>query len=303
MKQPVFETDFPELNLMKRGKVRDIYDLGDALLMVATDRISAFDVVMPDPIPEKGKVLTQISLFWFEMMKPLVENHLISANADEYPSVCKPYTDVLRDRSMLVRKTTPLPIECVVRGYISGSGWKSYQESGSVCGIKLPGGLKESDKLPEPVFTPSTKEEIGFHDINIDFEETVIRIGRPLADKVKSLSLELYIKGKELADRQGIIIADTKFEFGRVGDEVILIDEVLTPDSSRFWPKAFYDPGGPQKSFDKQYVRDYLLSTDWNKEPPGPSLPEEVIRNTHEKYLEALLMITDNSQFTIHNYV
>lgn len=299
MNQPVVETNFPELNLIKRGKVRDIYDLGDALLMVATDRISAFDVIMPDPIPGKGKVLTQISLFWFEVMKPLVENHLISGNADEYPSVCKPYTDILRDRSMLVKKTEPLPIECVVRGYISGSGWKSYQESGSVCGIELPGGLKESDKLPEPLFTPSTKEEVGLHDINIDFEEAARRVGRPLAEKVKSLSLELYIKGTELADKQGIIIADTKFEFGRVGDDVILIDEVLTPDSSRFWPKALYSPGGSQKSFDKQYVRDYLLSIDWNKEPPGPSLPEEVISNSHEKYLEALNLLTGNRKTEI----
>ncbi|QTA89873.1 phosphoribosylaminoimidazolesuccinocarboxamide synthase [Desulfonema magnum] len=284
----VFESDFKELNLVKRGKVRDIYDLGDSLLMVATDRISAFDVIMPNPIPEKGKILTQISLFWFEIMKPLVGNHVISGNADDYPDVCRPYADMLRERSMLVKKAEPLPIECVVRGYISGSGWKSYQESGTVCGIKLPDGLKESDKLPEPIFTPSTKEEVGTHDINIDFEETVRKIGKPLAEKVKSLSLEIYNKGAEVADKQGIIIADTKFEFGLVGDEVILIDEILTPDSSRFWPKASYKPGGAQKSFDKQYVRDYLISINWNKEPPAPSLPEDVVENTRKKYLEAL---------------
>ncbi len=284
----VFESDFKELNLVKRGKVRDIYDLGDSLLMVATDRISAFDVIMPNPIPEKGKILTQISLFWFEIMKPLTDNHVISGNADDYPDVCKPYADMLRERSMLVKKAKPLPIECVVRGYISGSGWKSYQKSGTVCGIKLPEGLRESDKLPEPIFTPSTKEEVGTHDINIDFEETAKRIGRPLAEKIRSLSLEIYNKGAEVADKQGIIIADTKFEFGLVGDDVILIDEILTPDSSRFWPKSSYKPGGAQKSFDKQYVRDYLISINWNKEPPAPSLPEDVIENTRKKYLEAL---------------
>ncbi|MDM8552016.1 phosphoribosylaminoimidazolesuccinocarboxamide synthase [Desulfobacterales bacterium HSG2] len=292
MKKPLFETDFPELNLVKRGKVRDIYDLGDSLLMVTTDRISAYDVILPNPIPDKGKVLTQISLFWFDVMKPLVRNHLISGDVEAYPEVCKPYADTLRGRSMLVRKAEPLSVECVVRGYISGSGWKSYQESGSVCGIELAEGLKESDRLPEPLFTPSTKEDIGVHDINIDFEEAAKRIGRSLAERVRSLSIDIYKRGMELADKQGIIIADTKFEFGLVGDEIILIDEVLTPDSSRFWPKASYTPGGSQKSFDKQYVRDYLTSLNWDKKPPAPSLPENVIENTREKYIEALNLIT-----------
>jgi len=292
MEHIIFETDFPKLNLLKRGKVRDIYDLGDSLLMVATDRLSAFDVIMPDPIPEKGKILTQISLFWFDVMKPLVQNHIISGNPDEYPASCKPYSDILRGRSMLVRKLKPIPIECVVRGYISGSGWKSYKKTGEVCGIKLPEGMKESDRLPEPIFTPSTKEEVGLHDINIDFEETVKRIGRSLAEKIKELSLAIYKRGADLADKKGIIIADTKFEFGIDGEEVILIDEVLTPDSSRFWSKELYKPGGSQQSFDKQYVRDYLESLNWDKKPPGPSLPENVIQNTRKKYQEALDILT-----------
>ncbi len=295
MKQPVLETDFEKLNLIKRGKVRDMYDLGDKLLMVATDRISAFDVVMPDSIPEKGKILTQISLFWFEIMKSLLPHHVISSNVDDFPASCKPYAEILQGRSMLVKKAEPLPIECVVRGYISGSGWKDYQAAGSICGIKLPEGLKESDKLPEPVFTPSTKAEIGLHDVNIDFEEVVKRIGKTLADKVRSLSLAIYKKGAELADEKGIIIADTKFEFGLFENNLILIDELLTPDSSRFWPKASYLPGGPQKSFDKQYVRDYLLSINWNKKPPGPPLPKDVITNTRNKYLEAFKILTASS--------
>ncbi len=214
MEQIVFETDFPELNLLKRGKVRDMYDLGESLLMVATDRISAFDVIMPDPVPEKGKILTQISLFWFDVMKPVISNHIISSNVDDYPEICKPYAEMLRDRSMFVKKAKPLPVECVVRGYISGSGWKSYQESGIVCGIKLPDGLQESEKLTEPIFTPSTKEEVGVHDVNINFEEAVKIVGRNLAEKVKEISLLIYKKGAELADKKGIIIADTKFEFG-----------------------------------------------------------------------------------------
>ncbi len=293
MKHAIFETDFPDLNLLKKGKVRDIYDLDDSLLMVTTDRLSAFDVVMPDPIPDKGKILTQISLFWFEVMKPLVPNHLISSNVDDYPSSCKPYAEDLKGRSMLVKKTEPLPIECVVRGYISGSGWESYKETGDICGIKLSEGLKESDKLPEPIFTPSTKAEIGLHDINIDFEEATKKIGRTLADKVKEFSLEIYKRGAEFADKKGIIIADTKFEFGLNENEIILIDEVLTPDSSRFWPKETYKPGGPQKSFDKQYFRDYLISINYNRKPPGPSLPADVIRNTRNKYMEALKLLTD----------
>ena len=292
MKTAVNETDFQDLDLIKRGKVRDIYDLGETLLMVASDRISAFDVVMPDPVPDKGIILTQISLYWFEIMKPIIENHVISADIDDYPAVCRPYAETLRGRSMLVKKTEPLSIECVVRGYISGSGWKSYQETGSVCGIQLPGSLRESDQLPEPIFTPSTKEELGAHDINIDFAEAGKRIGAELAAKVKDLSLSIYKKGSEMALEKGIIIADTKFEFGLLGDILILIDEVLTPDSSRFWPKDAYQPGGAQQSYDKQYLRDHLLSISWNKQPPAPSLPEDIIRNTRKKYLEALTQLT-----------
>lgn len=292
MEETVLETRFANLNLIKRGKVRDIYDLGDRLLIVATDRLSAFDVVLPDPIPGKGKILTQISLFWFDLIKPLVPNHLLSTDVKDFPDICKPYTDILKDRSMLVKKAEPLPIECVVRGYISGSGWTDYQESGSICGIKLPEDLVESDKLPEPIFTPSTKAEIGHHDINIDFEEAIEKIGKTLADRVKTLSLTIYKKGAEFAVEKGIIIADTKFEFGLYNDELILIDEVLTPDSSRFWPKESYRPGGPQNSYDKQYVRDYLISINWNRKPPGPNLPKDVILNTHNKYLEAFNQLT-----------
>ena len=292
MEQAVIETKLDALNLTKRGKVRDIYDLGDYLLMVATDRISAFDVVMPNPIPEKGKILTQISLFWFEIMRPILPNHVISANVDDYPEICRPYSEILRGRSMLVKKAEPLPIECIVRGYISGSGWNDYQISGSVCGIKLPEGLKESDKLPEPVFTPSTKADSGLHDVNIDFEKTIEKIGKPLAEKVRKLSIEIYKKGAELAYKKGIIIADTKFEFGLLNGDLILIDEILTPDSSRFWPQPSYKPGGAQNSFDKQYLRDYLLSINWNKKPPAPSLPQNVITNTRDKYLEAFHKLT-----------
>ncbi|MCP5051832.1 MAG: phosphoribosylaminoimidazolesuccinocarboxamide synthase [bacterium] len=294
MKKAVFETDLPELKLLQRGKVRDIYDLDEAILMVATDRLSAFDVVMPNPVPDKGMVLTQISLFWFNVMKSIVPNHVVSSNTDDYPAVCRSHTDILKGRSMLVKKTKPLPIECVVRGYISGSGWKSYQKNQSVCGIKLPEGLKESDKLPEPIFTPSTKADMGEHDINIDFETAIDKIGRDLADTVKHLSLAIYKKGAALADEKGIIIADTKFEFGLKGDEILLIDEVLTPDSSRFWPKEHYKPGGAQLSFDKQFVRDYLISIDWDRTPPAPELPEEVIAGTQKRYLKALKQLTGN---------
>jgi phosphoribosylaminoimidazole-succinocarboxamide synthase len=292
MSQAVIETDFPGLNLLKRGKVRDIYDLGEHLLMVATDRISAFDVVMPDPVPDKGKILTQISMYWFGEMASLVPNHVISSRVEEYPEICAPYADTLRDRSMLVKKADPLAIECVVRGYISGSGWKSYGADGTVCGLKLPEGLKESEKLPSPLFTPSTKANVGEHDENIDFDTACDIVGRPLAEKLRDLSLAIYEKGADIAAEKGIIIADTKFEFGLVGDELVLIDEVLTPDSSRFWPAATYAPGGSQKSFDKQYVRDYLQTLDWNKTPPGPRLPEEVVQHSRSKYLEALELIT-----------
>ncbi|RTZ96755.1 MAG: phosphoribosylaminoimidazolesuccinocarboxamide synthase [Deltaproteobacteria bacterium] len=293
--KPVMQTDFKDLKLLQRGKVRDMYDLGDKLLMVATDRLSAFDVVMPDPIPDKGKVLTQISLFWFDVMQSVIANHLISADVEKYPEPCRAYADILHGRSMLIKKTRPLAIECVVRGYISGSGWKSYQQSGTVCGISLPEGLKESDRLPEPIFTPSTKADLGAHDENIDFDRAADIVGRSLAEKVREISLSIYKKGAELAAEKGIIIADTKFEFGLDGDNLILIDEVLTPDSSRFWPRATYAPGGPQKSYDKQYVRDYLLSINFDKKPPGPPLPAEVIDATRKKYLEALTQLAGNA--------
>lgn len=288
MEEALYQTDIPDLPLLQQGKVRDIYDMGDALLMVATDRISAFDVVMPNPVPDKGKVLTRISVYWFELMRSIVDNHIIASDVEQYPAELQPYKELLRDRSMLVRKTRPLPVECVVRGYLSGSGWKAYQKTGEVCGIAMPSGLRESDPLPEPVFTPSTKAEAGAHDENISFEEVVEMVGRDTAERIRDLSLAIYRKGAAVAKERGIIIADTKFEFGFDGDQLILIDEVLTPDSSRFWPRATYQPGGPQESFDKQYLRDYLLSLDWDKTPPAPSLPAEVIANTRKKYLEAL---------------
>jgi len=295
MKKPVSETDFPELKLLKRGKVRDIYDLDEYLLMVVSDRISAFDVVMPEPIPDKGIILTQISLFWFDIVEPLIQNHVVASDVDQFPEVCHQYADVLRGRSMLVKKAQPLPVECIVRGYISGSGWKEYTQKGSVCGIQLAEGLQESQKLPEPIFTPSTKAEHGEHDINIDFEGAAKLVGQARAEKLRQLSIEIYKRGVELADQKGIIIADTKFEFGLIGDELILIDEILTPDSSRFWPKESYSPGGTQKSYDKQYLRDYLNSLDWNKKAPGPPLPEDVISDTRKKYLEALTQLTGSS--------
>ncbi len=292
MKPAVSETQLEGLRLTQRGKVRDIYDLGDTLLLVATDRISAFDVVMPEPVPDKGKVLNQISLYWFGVMASLVPNHVISGNVEDFPPACQPYAEILNGRSMLVKKTKPLPIECVVRGYLSGSGWDAYKKTQSICGIKLASGLVESDRLPEPIFTPSTKEEVGTHDINIDFDETVRRVGAPLAEKVRDLSLAIYSEGARLANEKGIIIADTKFEFGLLDDELILIDEVLTPDSSRFWPKDSYKPGIAQQSFDKQYLRDYLVSIKWNKKPPAPNLPQSVVDNTRAKYLEAMRLLT-----------
>jgi phosphoribosylaminoimidazole-succinocarboxamide synthase len=295
MAHVVRETNFPSLNLIQRGKVRDMYDLGDAYLMVATDRMSAFDVVLPDPIPDKGIVLTQVSLFWFEMMASLVENHVITADINQYPDACQPHQADLRDRSILVKKTKPLPVECVVRGYITGSGWQSYQRDGSVCGIQLPRGLVESDQLPEPIFTPSTKEELGKHDINIDFDEMVRRVGASVAEQARDLSLAIYKQGSRIAAEKGILIADTKFEFGLLDGQLILIDEVLTPDSSRFWPKATYTPGSSQKSFDKQYLRDYLLTLEWDKTPPGPKLPQTVIDNTRAKYVEALALLSGDS--------
>lgn len=292
MEITLYDTVFPDLNLLRQGKVRDIYDLGNALLMVATDRISAFDVVMPSPIPGKGRILTQMSRFWFEMMEGLIPNHLITADVKRFPEACHPYIDIIRDRSMLVRKAEPLSAECIVRGYLSGSGWKSYLESGRICGMRLPEGLQESDRLPEPLFTPSTKADIGAHDENISFEQIEDMLGQDLAARLRDVSMAIYERAVEFAEPRGIIIADTKFEFGLIDGELALIDEILTPDSSRFWPKDTYRPGGPQKSFDKQYVRDYLLSLDWNQKPPAPELPPEVVENTRRKYEEALHRLT-----------
>ena len=280
-------TEFKTLKLKGRGKVRDIYDLGDRLLIVATDRISAFDVVMPNPIPDKGRVLTQLSKFWFNLTKEIVPNHLISAEVKDYPEECRPYQEMLRDRSMLVVKTDVLPVECVVRGYLSGSGWEEYRKTGEVCSIALPKGLVESSKLEEPIFTPATKAEMGLHDKNITFEKVEKIVGKDLAKRLKSLSLAVYKKARDFAEGRGIIIADTKMEFGIKNGKLLLIDELLTPDSSRFWPKDDYRPGGSQKSFDKQFLRDYLLSIKWDKNPPAPQLPEEIVQKTREKYLEA----------------
>lgn len=290
--QALTETNLPGLPLLHRGKVRDIYDLGDSLLIVATDRISAYDVVLPTPIPEKGKILTLMTLFWLNFLKDIVENHLITANIEDYPEVLRPYTEVLRDRSMIVKKAKVLPVECIVRGYLSGSAWKEYQERGEICGLKLPAHLKESDKLPEPIFTPSTKAELGKHDINISFEEMKKLIGEALAEKVKDLSLKLYKKASSYAEKRGIIIADTKFEFGIYDERLILVDEVLTPDSSRFWPKEEYEPGRPQKSFDKQFIRDWLKNSGWKEGAPPPEIPLEIVLKTREKYLEALKRLT-----------
>jgi phosphoribosylaminoimidazole-succinocarboxamide synthase len=289
MSAVISQTDFAGLKLLARGKVRDIYELGDQLLIVATDRLSAFDVVLPTPIPDKGPVLTQLSLFWFEKLASIVPNHVISA--DNFAGVLAPYADALQGRAMLVRRTEPIPIECVVRGYLSGSGWKDYQKTGSVCGIALPAGLRESDRLPEPIFTPSTKATSG-HDENISFDETVARIDQPLAEKLRDTSLAIYKSAAEFASARGIIIADTKFEFGLIGGELIWIDEALTPDSSRFWPGNQYIPGKPQPSFDKQYVRDYLEKIGWNKQPPAPPLPADVVAATRDKYREAYQRVT-----------
>lgn len=283
------ETQFAGLSPSARGKVRDIYDLGDKLLIVATDRLSAFDVILPTPIPDKGRVLTQLSLFWFDLLKDVIPNHVLSAT--EFPAPFDKFKDVLAGRSMLVRKTKPLPIECVVRGYVSGSGWKDYRTTGKICGIPLPNGLLESGRLPEPIFTPATKAVSG-HDENIPFEQTEKMIGKELAEKVRAVSLELYQRASAHAEPRGIIVADTKFEFGLLNDELIWIDEALTPDSSRFWPAAQYSPGGPQASFDKQFVRDYLERMRWPKIPPGPELPPEVVDATREKYREAYRILT-----------
>src|SRR3984893_13264411 len=292
MSAVISQTDFAGLKLRARGKVRDIYELGDELLIVATDRLSAFDVVLPTPIPDKGRVLTQLSLFWFEKLASIVPNHVISAT--NFSGELTPYADALAGRAMLVRRTEPLPIECVVRGYISGSGWKDYQKTGGICGIPLPAGLRESDRLPEPIFTPSTKSTSG-HDENISFEETVSRVGLPLARQLREVSLTLYRRAVDHALPRGIILADTKFEFGLVGQDLIWIDEALTPDSSRFWPSSEYAPGNPQPSFDKQYVRDYFERIGWNKQPPAPALPADVVAATTVKYREAYQRITGHA--------
>jgi phosphoribosylaminoimidazole-succinocarboxamide synthase len=286
----VTETNLP-LKEFKKGKVRDVYDVNDKLLLIVTDRISAFDFVLPEPIPNKGICLTQISKFWFDYFKDTALNHVISADISEFPDDLKEYTDVLNGRSMLVKKAKVFPVECIVRGYISGSAWKSYQKDGTVCGIKLPEGLKESDKFDEPLFTPSTKAESG-HDINISYDEMKKLIGEEDAEKIKNLSLDLYKKGAEYALRKGIIIADTKFEFGKIDDKIIIVDEILTPDSSRFWPADKYEPGKSQPSFDKQYVRDYLSTTDWDKNSDPPNLPDYVVEETQNKYKEAYEKIT-----------
>ena len=290
----VLQTDFADVPSPTRGKVRDIYDLGNELLIVVTDRISAYDVIMKEGIPGKGVVLNQISKFWFEKTSDIIPNHVISTEVSDYPRSFHKYSDVLEGRSMLVKKTSPLPVECVVRGYVAGSGWKEYQENRTICGIKLPPGILESGMLEEPIFTPATKAEVGDHDENITFEQTVKLIGQEIAEKVRDISIALYTRARDIADNKGIIIADTKFEFGidtQTG-ELILIDEALTPDSSRFWPKDEYEPGRSQRSFDKQFVRDYLTSLKWDKTPPPPHLSPEVIAGTSEKYREALTKLT-----------
>jgi phosphoribosylaminoimidazole-succinocarboxamide synthase len=292
MSNPVVYTNIPDVPLLHRGKVRDIYDLGESLLIVATDRISAFDVVLPTPIPDKGKILTKLTLFWLNFLKDIVENHLITANIDEYPEVLKKHRDVLEGRSMIVRKAKVFPVECIVRGYITGSAMKEYLKTGMVCGIPLPPGLKEADKLPEPIFTPSTKAELGSHDVNITFEEMIKIVGKGTAEALKELSLKLYKAASSYAEERGIIIADTKFEFGLHDGKVILVDEVLTPDSSRFWPKESYEPGKPQVSFDKQYIRDWLKNTGWKEGTPPPEIPTEIVEKTREKYLLALKILT-----------
>ena len=290
IKEVLNSTDIKEFKLFKKGKVRDVYDLDDKLLIISTDRISCFDVVLPTCIPYKGEVLTRLSLFWFEFTKDIIPNHLISAKIDDFPLELHKYKNILEGRSMLVKKTKPIPIECVVRGYLSGSAWKEYQKSQSVCGIELPKGLRESDRLPEAIFTPATKEETG-HDINVSEEFVEKKFGKDITKKLKEISLAIYNKASIYAEAKGIIIADTKFEFGIHNGEIILIDEVLTPDSSRFWPKKEYKPGGPQVSFDKQFVRDYLETLNWDKNPPAPELPQDIVKKTSEKYLEALKML------------
>lgn len=289
---PLIHTELKGLKLLHRGKVRDLYDLGDTMLMVATDRISAFDVVMDEPIPGKGAVLTALSLFWFKLLQDILPNHLITADVDSFPEQCRPYREQLRGRSMLVRKAEPLPVECIVRGYISGSFWQAYKKSPEVCGFKLPAGMRESDKFPAPLFTPSTKAELGQHDENISIERMAEILGRETTSKIRDICIALYQRAADYALGKGIIIADTKFELGWYNGELILIDEVLTPDSSRFWPLDQYRPGRSQPSFDKQFLRDYLSSLHWDKQPPPPTLPAEIIARTSDRYAEAVQKIS-----------
>jgi phosphoribosylaminoimidazole-succinocarboxamide synthase len=287
----LLETNLPGIQLLGRGKVRDVYAVDDKLLIVASDRISAFDYILATGIPNKGRILTQLSVFWFDFLRDITPTHFLTAAIDEYPETLRSFRDQLEGRSMLVKRAAMVDIECVARGYLAGSGWKEYQQSGTVCGIPLPSGLKESDKLPEPIFTPATKAQTG-HDENIPFERVVSMVGLELAERLRTLTLQIYLKAARYAETRGVIIADTKFEFGLVGDALVLADEVLTPDSSRFWPRETYNPGGPQPSYDKQYVRDYLESIHWNKQPPAPALPPDVAARTGEKYLEAYKALT-----------
>jgi phosphoribosylaminoimidazole-succinocarboxamide synthase len=280
------------LKLFNRGKVRDIYDLGDKLLLVASDRISAFDVILPTLIPDKGKILTALSVYWFDVIKDIVPHHLITTDVDQFPAVCRPHRAKLEGRTMLVKKCLPAPVECIVRGYLAGSGWKEYQTTGGVCGIPLPKGLVEASRLDQPIFTPSTKAPVGAHDINISFDDMIGKIGKNRAERMRDASIAVYSRAREIAEKKGIIIADTKFEFGIAGDEIILIDEVLTPDSSRFWPMDGYTPGKTPDSFDKQFVRDYLVNLPWDMKSPPPELPPEIVQKTQEKYREALRRLT-----------
>ena len=286
------ENTLSGLTLFNRGKVRDIYDLGDNLLLVASDRISAFDVILPTLIPDKGKILTALSVYWFNVIKDILPHHLITTDVDQFPAACQPHKAKLEGRTMLVKKSLPAPVECIVRGYLAGSGWKDYQKTGAVCGIPLPKGLVEAARLDEPIFTPSTKAPVGAHDVNITFDEMVTKVGKKRAEKMRDATVAIYSRARALAETKGIIIADTKFEFGIEGDEIILIDEVLTPDSSRFWPMAGYEPGKTPDSFDKQFVRDYLVNLPWDMKSPAPELPPDIVRKTQDKYLEALKRLT-----------
>jgi phosphoribosylaminoimidazole-succinocarboxamide synthase len=288
------EESLSGLTLFNRGKVRDIYDLGDKLLLVASDRISAFDVILLTLIPDKGKILTALSVYWFAVMQDIIPHHLITANVDEFPASCQPHRVRLEGRSMLVRKSRPAPVECIVRGYLVGSGWKDYQQTGTLCGIQLPKGLVEASRLDHPIFTPSTKAPVGAHDVNISFDEMIGKVGKKRAEAMRDTTIAIYTRARQMAEKKGIIIADTKLEFGIEGDNVILIDEVLTPDSSRFWPADGYKPGKTPESFDKQFVRDYLINLPWDMKSPPPVLPQEIVRKTQEKYAEALRRLTSN---------